>query len=72
MPIKDSLLDEHFDELLDERHPILGLLSDPMQIGLVVGAILGAFWVARQASKPGSSLRMPISAGAIELGDTPS
>ena len=70
MPIKNSLLDEHLDELLDERHPLFSLLSDPMQLGLIIGAILGAFWVARKASKPRSATRRPISAGAIALGDT--
>ncbi len=65
MDNKKSLLDEYFDD----RHPLIELLSDPLQVGLILGAVLGALWVARNASASSRLRAMQMSPGAIELGN---
>lgn len=60
---KKSLL----DELEGDEPLLLKLLTDPMQLGLILGAFLGALWVAHKAGS--APERMSISPGAFELGD---
>lgn len=68
MNTKHALLDEHALEELDDRHALMKVLTDPLQLGLLLGVMLGAFWATRKTPLATSSSHLPIAPGSLELG----